>query len=405
VTTFTFAALVAVLVALAFVLVPLIQANPEARSLKRRRRALEDLAGDLEPSDYQQRKNQLDADLARTGGSSHGPGLIIGLALALPLATWLLYQSIGEPEGIVRGQTEVEQIRDSLSILARQLERNPDNTENWIRLGMAYKDLREYSSAEHAYRRALYQDVDNAFVQVELAETLLFASGSARLPEASRELLESAVASEPENQKGLWLLGIGAFQNGEYEQALGWWQQLDDLLPAGSVQASVREQMDRARSRLSQAPVATPGLPSGHPPIVGDKIAGDDIAGASRIGPDNGDQPTFRVELSLASALADTLSGNETVFLIARAANGPSAPLAVRRLTSGELPATVFLRDSDAMVDGLSLSNFPDITLTARISFSGTAEPQPGDLEGRTGPVSILDAPFAELLIAERREE
>ncbi len=396
-TTFLIVTVLAVIVALAFVIAPLLQANPDIRSLKRRRRALDALAADLEPSDYRQRRDNLDATLARSGDSPRGLGLIIGLALALPLATWLLYQSIGEPEGIVRGQTDIEQIRDSLSEIARNLERNPDITENWIRLGMAYKELREYSSAEHAYRRALYQDGDNVFVQVELAETLLFASGSARLPEASRELLLRAVNTDPENQKGLWLLGIGAFQNGEYEQALAWWRQLDDLLPAGSVQASVREQMDRARSRLAQVPETTPELPSGHPPIAGVNI--DDASG------DNGDLPSFRVELSLDSALNEALSGDETVFLVARAAGGPSAPLAVLRLTTADLPATLFLSDSDAMVEGLSLSNFPDITLTARVSFSGTAEPQPGDLEGRTGPVSILEASHAELVIANRREE
>ncbi|MFU8833226.1 MAG: tetratricopeptide repeat protein [Wenzhouxiangella sp.] len=402
-TTFIVAAALAALLALAFVLVPLFQTDPQVRNLKRRLRALAELAEDMEPSDYRQRRERLDADLAKVGGHSSNSGLIIGLALALPLATWLLYQSIGEPDGIVRGETEIEQIRDGLSLIARDLERNPDNTDNWIRLGMAYKDLREYSSAEHAYRRALYLDTDNTFVQVELAETLLFASDSPRLPEASRELLAEAVDADPENQKGLWLLGIGAFQNGEYEQALAWWRQLDDLLPPGSVQASVREQMARARARLSQAPETTPGLPSGHPPVVGSVI--DDTSGVGPGAADNGDQPTFRVELSLSSTLTDALSGEETVFLIARAADGPSAPLAVLRLTTADLPATLFLSDSDAMVDGLSLFNFPEITLTARVSFSGTAEPQPGDLEGRTGPVSIAEMTYAELVISDRREE
>ena len=87
------------------------------------------------------------------------------------------------------------------------------------------------------------------------------------------------------------------------------------------------------------------------------------------------------------------------MFLIPRAVNGPPAPLAVRRLTVADLPIVIHLSDHDGMVEGLTLSAFPNIRLTARVSISGQAEPQPGDLEGETGPISIIEQTASEVLI------
>ncbi|TVQ41712.1 MAG: hypothetical protein EA370_01210 [Wenzhouxiangella sp.] len=383
-TLFLIAAAVAVAIALAFVLMPLFKSSPEARQIQRRLDALAELADDLDDREIRRRRQALEQQKAEAGGESAPASLLIGLFLAVPLATWLLYQAVGEPDGVVRGETQVEQIRAGISDIARQLERDPDNVENWARLGLVYKDLREFSSSEHAFRRALYLDEDNPFVLVELAETLLFQSQRGRLPSESRELLEQAVAIDPASQKALWLLGIGAFQDSNYQQALAWWQQLENQLPAGSVRESVREQMQRARDRLGSGDAAGTELPPGHPPLA----AGSDDA-----------SPVFLVEVALSPEHAVGLDGSETVFLIARAANGPSAPLAVQRMQVADLPTTIALSDGDAMVDGLNLSTFTEIMLTARVSLSGTAEAQPGDIEGQAGPVNILEAAGTRVLM------
>lgn len=379
---FLIAASLAVIIALAFVLLPVLRPDPETRRLRRRLAALDDLADELEPSDLAQRRQRLERSLDDHGGKSTSPGLLLGLLIVVPVATFLLYRAVGEPRGLDQADSQVTQIRAVLIDLANSLERNPDDIDNWVRLGLSYKDLREFSSAEHALRRALYLDEGNAFIQVELAETLLFGSGSPELPDEAVNLLEQAVANDPESQKALWLLGIHAFQNNNPDQALARWEQLDALLPPGSVRDSVRAQMERARQAGgAQAAPSSPALPPNHPPIE----------------PDSG--PVFPVTVRIAPSLADRLNGNETVFLIARAASGPPAPLAVRRLRVSDLPTAINLSDSDSMVDGLNLSTFPEIRLTARVSMTGDAQPQPGDLEGETGPISILEQTAAEVLI------
>lgn len=418
-TGFILAALVAVSIALVFVLVPLLRGgNPESQRIKRKLKALEELSDQLDPGELAQRRASLEKALADSGGDSGPvPALIVALIVAVPLATWGLYRTVGSPEGITSGDTQVEQIRAGLIEIANQLERNPDNIDNWVRLGMAYKDLQEYSSAEHAFRRALYLAEDEPFIQVELAETLLFSSGTSRMPSESRQLLQRAVAIDEGNQKALWLLGLSAFQSGNLQAAINYWERLDQLLSPGTVKTSVQQQLQRARQQLADGGAA-PGLPQGHPPI--DRPAPPIREGqampeghpsldqppqvATRPSPlpeghppidsDQGEtsiQPVLPIHVSIDPELANGLTGGESVFITARAAGGPPAPLAVRRMTVAQMPVSLSFSDDDAMLEGLNLSSFPEVIVTARVSMHGQPESQPGDLQGQAGPLSIFE--------------
>lgn len=383
-TAFLALAGLAVLAALAFALLPLLIESPERRGIKRRLHALDDLEGDLPEDELDRRRTRLREELSSGSDREGSVAMMIGLLILIPAATVGLYRVVGQPDGLSESNHQVYAIRDTLTQLAGQVERHPEQVEAWVRLGLSYKELGEFSSAEHALRRALYIDNDNPFIQVELAETLLFGSGGSQLPDEATALLSRAAELDPGNQKALWLLGIDAFQNQRFEEALVHWEALDTLLPDGSVRQSVREQIARARQAASGSAIP-PALPADHPPIA------DEGPAASG--------PVFPVEVAIDPALAEGLDGSETVFLIARASQGPPAPLAVRRFSVSDLPLQVELSDTDAMVEGLSLSAFPEIRLTARVSRSGRAEPAPGDLEGETGPLSILDTPRASVLI------
>ncbi len=390
--TLTFFAVAAVTVGVAvlFTVFPLLRnAQPERDRLQNELDALDEQIDDLDPADYAERRKALRLALKQPQTRDVGFGLIAALVLAVPLATALLYTKVGEPEGLTPDQAPVAELRAELIRIANRLERDPDDFDQWARLGMAYKAIEEFSSAAHALRRALYIDEQNTFIMVELAETLMFASQSTRIPAESISLLTRAVDIEPQNQKALWLLGISAFQESDYEQALSWWQVLDSQLSPGSVRDSVREQIRQTRSRLGNDQAAG----SEPPPNLRHGTASAEPSAAA-----------FLVELALDPSFEADLGGQESVFLIARAAEGPSAPLAVQRIQVRDLPTTLALSDSDAMVDGLNLSSFTDITLTARVSVGGTAEPQPGDLEGRAGPINILETPSIQILIGERLE-
>lgn len=388
--TFFLVAALAVGVAVLFTVLPFLQSqNPERLRLQRAIDALDEQVDDLDPTDYTRQRKALRQQLDQaTQARTVSWGVVFVLALLVPVATALLYTKVGEPDGLTASNSTVAELRHELVRIANRLERNPDDFEQWARLGMAYKAIEEFSSAAHALRRALYIDEDNPFVMVELAETLMFSARTRHLPEESVSLLETAVSLDPRNQKALWLLGIGAYQQGDYRRALRWWEQLDGLLADGSVRNSVREQMQAARHAMG----AGVGLPEGHPSL--DRMGSE--------APTERSSPRFRVAIDIAPDLSENLDGSEVVFVTARAADGPAAPLAVVRLQANDLPTTISLSDNDAMVEGLTLSAFPTLQITARVAFGGGADALPGDLLGRSPVVSIHELPGTEVLIDER---
>jgi cytochrome c-type biogenesis protein CcmH len=465
--TFLLLAALAIAIAAFFTLRPLLGSNPERARIQKQLDALDDLIEELDPEDYAKRRRKLRQALSEAGGSSSGPkGVVIGLGIAVPVATFLMYQLVGTPEGLTPSDDPVTQLRADLVELAHSLERNPNNPEGWAELGMAYKNIQEFSSAQHALRRSLYIDGTNNFVAVELAETLMFMGNRNGLPAESRQLLTEVLRQEPDNQKAMWLMGIGAFQAGNFERAIVWWERLIPLLdPNTSVYNSVAGQIAQAKVALGQdpgdlpaprqAPPLRPGqdtLPPGHPPTMPatppTQTAGPLPPGVTAMPPghptmDQGQTrpgpvdpaaalppghpsmadaatapqppsppdtsapapaggPTFGVELDIDPALKAELSGNETVFVVARAAAGPPTPLAVRRMTVADLPTRFGLSDGDAMVDGMNISTFPEIVITARVSMSGGVTAQPGDLQGDSGPVSVMEVPGTQITISER---
>jgi len=304
-----------------------------------------------------------------------GAVLILALVVLIPAASWVTYRAVGTPEGIAPPASDAAMIRSALIDIARQLERNPDNADNWTRMALAYKELQEYSSAEHAFRRALFIDEDNPFIQIELAETLLFASGRPSLPTEARNLLSSALETDPQQQKAYWLLGLDALQRGDYAEAVGQLERLDSMLPEGNVRNSVRNYLQQARRGLEQ-PVS-----------------------AGMTGDTGEDDVQLSVNLALDESLAEQLSGEETVFVIVRAADGPRAPLAVQRLNAGQLPTNVTFGRNDTMMGGSGIDDFDAIRITARVSPSGTAEAQSGDFEGSSDRVPVSDRISASVLI------
>jgi cytochrome c-type biogenesis protein CcmH len=93
------------------------------------------------------------------------------------------------------------------------------------------------------------------------------------------------------------------------------------------------------------------------------------------------------VTVSLSPVVAMKAVPNDVVFIFARAVQGPRVPLAIVRKLVKDLPATVVLDDSQAMNPEMKLSSMPEVVVVARVSKSGTAGAQTGDLEGTSGPV------------------
>lgn len=416
--SFLLGAGILVLLALAFLLPPLLRGAGDTARIRRRRNALEELRDELPRAEYEQRIARLDAEeqAARSSGGSPGPTrtFAVLLLVALPLCGAVLYVSVGTPEGIDPRPGQTGELRATLGDLAERVRENPENVEAWNQLGMLWKQIQQFPAAESAFRRVLFLAPDNAMARVELAETLLYQSGGASLPPESESLLRAVLRQNPNNQKALWLAGLGAFHNGRQQQALALWRRLEQLLPEGPVRQRVREQIAQVdpdgTSATGTAASAAGGagtLPPGHPPIdAGDTAGTPDAPGNAEAPPaatpgaenavadaDGGPaSPTsVTVEVSVSPELSTRVSGSETVFVFARAVDGPPAPLAVKRLSAAALPTTIELSESDSMTQGLSITTFPQVRIAARISASGNAIASPGDLQGYSPPFGVAE--------------
>jgi cytochrome c-type biogenesis protein CcmH len=403
--SFLLGAGILVLIALAFLLPPLVRTGGDTARIRRRRNALRELRDELPSAEYEQRMARLEAEeqQTRAGSGAAAPMRTVAILLlvALPLCGTVLYFNVGTPEGIDPDPGQSGELREMLGDLAGRVRENPENVEAWNQLGLLWKQIQQFPAAESAFRRVIFLDPDNAFARLELAETLLYLSGGAELPAESRSLLGSVLRENPNNQKALWLAGLGAFHDGRPEQALTLWRRLEQQLPEGPVRQSVREQMARVDPDAAPAtasPTASGELPPGHPPIPdSDTAAGEpdpapttsaaataprEAAEASISGSGSATPNSVMVDVALSPELSGRVSGNETVFVFARAVNGPPAPLAVKRLSASALPTTIELGEGDSMTQGLTITTFPEVRIAARISASGNAIASPGDLQG-----------------------
>lgn len=378
---FLFLSALACLVALAFALVPLFRSAPEARAVQRRINALDELKGDLPDDEWHRRRAELEAERKQHGGPSrHGVTAALVVVL-LPVLVVLFYSIAGTPEAMGPTDPQTEEIRQVLGELAATVNDDPEDVEAWSRMGMIWKSLQQWPAAEGAWRRVLFLDETSAFARVELAETLLFSAGRPDMPDEAMMLLTEAVLIDPNNQKALWLSGMGAFQQGRFTDALADWSRLNTLLPEGNVKDQVNDQIARARAAMANEAHAGVAMSDPEP---ADRASIEPDAGGT--GP-----VSLTVTVDLAPELSGAVSGNETVFVFARAANGPPMPLAVNRFPSSALPRTVTLTDADAMAPNMTLSTFDTWTVTARISASGNATAVPGDLQGVREGVTVDD--------------
>jgi cytochrome c-type biogenesis protein CcmH len=274
------------------------------------------------------------------------------------------------------------------------MEQDPDNVDGWIMLGRSYLAVGRPDQAATALERAYRLAPNQPDVLVSYAQAVAAAQGGS-LAGRPEELIRTALTTDPNNINARFLEGLIAYQGERFTDAAARWQALLALVDPQSEDATeLREAIAEARARAGEsggdaAPLsgteqasATPSAPSAD----SSPVAATAEPAASPTG--EAAASTVTVEVSLAEPLWPKANVNDTVFVYAKAASGPPMPLAVKRAKVGDLPIRVTLDDSMAMTPAMRLSAFPEVIVGARISRTGLATPQSGDLEGEVGPVA-----------------
>ena len=403
---FSLAALMLV-AALAFVLMPLLRsgsvaADPAAEA-RRKLKTLEQARADaiLTDAEYAAKRSALaeamlgliDTKPARSRSTFYAA---LAIALLLPAAAITLYRYVGEPRALdaaaltaSAAQTPADHGPDmeaAIVKLADKLKQSPDDAEGWTLLGRAYKATQRFNQARDALKHAHDLAPDDVDITVEYAEALALASPDHRIQGEPRDLLDKALKADPQNQRGLWLSGIAESQVGNYDAAIAIWNRLLPLLPKDSdVADSIRKQIAQAQALRDGKP-----LPADDEADSADASAAQSSAvtasEAAPPAPASGG-PQIVVEVALDPKLKDKVAPGDVLFVFAKAANGPPMPLAIQRLTAAQLPASVTLTDGMGMMPSMKLSQFPQIIIGARISKSGQAIAQTGDLQTLSTPL------------------
>ena len=349
-------------------------------------------AGTLAPDQHDKARREIEArlaaDLETSEAQAKSPvsarGAALALGLAVPICALAVYLTVGNPsalapqpeEGNPHGVT-AQQFETMVGRLAARLKDNPEDAEGWMMLGRSYAVMRRFGDSSEAYAKAVARVPDDAQLLADYADSLAMAQGRTLSGEPEK-LLKRALAVDPNNVKALVLAGTAAFDRNDRSGAIRYWERALSVLPGESEMAQrVRASIAEAGGSAGKTQVARPAQAQGSARISGVVRLDPKLAG--KVGPD------------------------DTVFIFARAAEGPRMPLAILRRQGRDLPVQFTLDDSMAMAPQMKLSAFPRVVVGARVSKTANATASPGDLQGLSAPVSVGAAGIRILIDTEIR--
>lgn len=361
--------------------------------------------GAIAQADFDLAKQELENNLAldlsvsetvsNTAASGSSKGLAYVLLIAVPVIAAALYSQLGEFD-VVTGdvakatdnlpQPPNMSMEEAITGLKARLEAEPNNPEGWFMLARTYAAIQQYNEAVEAYEKILELIGDNANVLLRYADALIMSEGGRMSEKASQAILR-AIELEPDNMQGLWMAGMVASSQSDFKQALSYWYRLDPLLNDDiNSQTQLREQIASAERNLSSETIKA---------IKGDlPVASMDTASRAEI----------TVNVSLDDSLKDKVSSTDTLFIFAKAMQGPPMPLAAVKQPVSVLPVTVQLNDAMAMMPAMKLSNFDQVKISAVVSRSGQAGLVSGDLYAELNSVSVSANQEVSLVINKIKE-
>ena len=309
------------------------------------------------------------------------------IALLVPLMGYGMYLhwgAIGDVERTVdMVENQPKSIEEMTARLENSLKEDPDSAEGWYFLGRTYMAQERASEAAKAFERSIELSSRDPALLGQWAQALYFASDK-QWTEQLQSITDEALKADPEEATSLGLLGIAAFEEGRFDDAIGYWEKLVAVLPPEDPsRAAIQGGIERARAQSN---------PDAQAPAV---AGADQQAGPQSAATDSAAK--LNVKVSLAADLKDKVQPGDSVFVFARAVSGPPMPLAVKRMTVADLPAEVSLSDADAMMPMLKISGFKQVQLVARISRSGNA--REGEWVGQSEPLNNDTAELQQLTI------
>ncbi|MFV1984524.1 MAG: c-type cytochrome biogenesis protein CcmI [Thiohalomonadales bacterium] len=287
-------------------------------------------------------------------------------------------QGAGQGAGQAAGQQAQMSPEVMAEKIAARLEQEPDNAEGWAMLGQTFMQLKRYSDAVTAFEKSYALVANNPQVMFRYADALAMANNG-KLEGKPIELINAALKITPRDMTGLWLSGMYAEENGDNKKAVKQWALLYEVVSGSQYQQPVMTMLTRVNSKLNKkdqidlaalsSKVAATTTPSGS-------------AAAAAI----------EVTVTIDDSIKSKVSPTDAVFIYAKAMSGPPMPLAAARKQVKDLPITITLNDAMAMMPAMKISKFQTVKIGARISKSGNAITQPGDIKQEVENVATANS-------------
>lgn len=304
---------------------------------------------------------------------------LTALIVLVPVLSLMMYGLLGQPEALdplalkqgVSNEAEVtpEKLATMAAALTRRLEDEPNNVEGWVMLARVQRALGQFEPSGQSLRKALALSQDDNLA-IDLAEVLAQqnAGNFAGEPWA---IIQRVLKADPRHLNGLFLAGSASYTESNYSAALRFWERAREVVAADSPDAPELDRaISEARDKLGLAPAAPPASHAGV---------------KAALSPD----AQIRGRVSLAPEWVGKVGPQDTVFVYATAVSGSRMPVAIVRTTVAALPFDFVLDDSTAMNPSAKLSSMSEVTVRVRVSKSGQAMPQPGDVMGSVSSVKL----------------
>jgi|TARA_B110000444_G_scaffold193635_1_gene183789 cytochrome c-type biogenesis protein CcmH len=298
-----------------------------------------------------------------------GGWLLPILLFVLPLVTIVLYQETGAIEDQeIATLIELQSANGTnlslepwsaelVEALQQRVISRPDNIYYWAMLAQWAISNNDMASANGYFSAALEVAPRDSFLLAQYAESLFLLEANRFTPRVAAAV-DAAFAADATNQTVLGLKGIEAFSNGDLSVAISYWQRAQQQLePASATFQGLQTGIDRAELMLASS--------------------ADGSAAANFFA----DTQTHKVSVRVSIDPQVSTTPDQRVFVAALREGGSPMPLAAKKISVSQLPATIVLSDTDALIAGQALSTATTIKVVARLSLSGSATPQTGDWE------------------------
>lgn len=334
-------------------------------------------------TDQQEQQRPEKKAVAQTGSSN----LVLPLVFAaiIPLLAVFLYAdwglSFGSMSDVVVAE-ELELVRqpghteqDMNGVVRRlreSLARQPENDQGWMLLARSLTNMGEYEQSADTFNTLLGRYPQDHLLRSYYAESLYMADARQITPRV-QQAIDATLALDPESANVLEMLGMEAYSSGDPASAIDYFERIIAQNVSPERTQMLQQGIDESRELLGESvPVQ----------------AMDAAIQASQ------KQPEVKAAKQIINVLVEIdskipVDGTDTVFVFAKAVQGPPMPLAIERMIVSDLPRMVRLDDTMSMVPEMNILTVGEIQIVARVSRSGEPTASPGDYQATSESLTV----------------